>query len=271
MQIIKDIIELVLPENFDLAQYCMNLLIAIISVLVVGGIFRLCFGKGSVLNSAISSAIAILCLYTINVLIYSLGDNFEFLFTPLPFISVSNDTLYIFPIFESTFAEICAEIVTMMVLTFLMNLFEGWLPQGKKVWSWFFFRFLSLSIAICVHYCLNVFLRLICQDNALTIIPLVLLGIVVVAFLLGCLKMLAGDALSMIDPFLSLFHSFFFKQDTGKHLMRAILSTILLTILVVVLNYLSYTAISITSAAVMAYLPIIFFGLVLWYVIAQFL
>ena len=271
MKIIQEIIDIVLPENVDFGQYCMSLLIAIVSILVVGGIFRLCFGQGSVLNTSISSAIEILCLYTINVLIYSFGTKLQFLFTPLPFVSVSDDCLHIFPIFDASFREIIGEIVTMMVLTFLMNLLESWLPKGKKVWSWFFFRFLSLAIALCVHYCLSIFLAMVCKEDVLTLIPLILLGIVVLAFFFGCLKAIAGEALSMIDPFLSLFHGFFFKQETGKHLMRAIVTTILLTILVVILNYLSYTSISIAAVAMVTYIPVIFFGLVLWYVIAQFL
>lgn len=271
METIQQILDIALPDNFDPAKYFMSLLIAIVSILVVGGIFRLCFGKGSILNGAISSAIAILSIYTINVLIYSFGDNLQILFSPLPFVSVSDDVLTVFPIFDASFREICAEIVNMMVLSYLMNLLETWLPKGNKVWSWFSFRFLSLAIAVCLHYCINIFLNSVFKENILDIAPLILLGIVLVAFLLSCLKLLVGGALSFIDPFLGLFHTFFFKKDMGKQLMRAMVTTMLLTILVCVLNYLSYTSISIAAVAVLTYLPIIIFGLVLWYVVAQFL
>lgn len=271
MEIIQQILDIALPENFDLGKYCMTLLIAIISILVVGGIFRLCFGKGSILNGAISSAIAILCIYAMTILIYSFGDNLQLLFSPLPFVTVSEDYLTLFPIVDASFSEICAEIVNLMVLSYLMNLLETWLPKGNKVWSWYFFRFLSLSIAICLHHCINIFLSNVFQENILTVAPLILLGIVLVAFILGCIKLMVGGALAFIDPFLGLFHNFFFKLDVGKQLMRAMVTTILLTTLVYVLNYLSYTGISIAAVAVLAYLPVIIFCLVLWYVIAQFL
>lgn len=271
MEIIKQIIESALPESFDPARYFMSLLIAIISILVLGGIFRLCFGKGSMLNGAISSAIAILCLYVINVLIYSFGDHFEILFAPLPFVSVSGDYLQIFPILSASFDEICAELLNMIILSYLMNLLEIWLPKGKKIFSWFCFRFLSLLIAICLHYCINLFLNSVLQENALTLAPIILMCILAVALILGLLKLLVGGALSFINPFLGLFHTFFFKKDAGKQLVKAMITTLILTVLVCVLNYFSYTSIYIAAVAILTYLPVILFGLVLWYVIAQFL
>jgi putative flippase GtrA len=271
MEIIQQILDIILPESFDPAAYFMNLLIAIVGILVVVGIFRLCFGKGSILNGAISSAIAILSLYVINVLIYSFGSSLTFLFEPLPFVEVAADQLTVFPIMGASFEQICAEIVSMMILAFLMNLLETWLPKGNKVWSWFCFRFLALSIAVCLHYCIDLLLNSVLQENALVAAPLILLGIVLAAFALACLKMLIGGALSFINPLLGLFHSFFFKQDVGKQLLRAMITTALLTALVYALNYLSYTGISIAAVAVVTYLPVILLGLALWYIISKFL
>ena len=105
----------------------------------------------------------------------------------------------------------------------------------------------------------------------MTVAPLILLGIVVVAFLLGCLKLLIGGALTFINPLLGLFYTFFFKQDIGKQLVRAMVTTLLLTALVYVLNYLSYTGISIAAVTVITYLPVILLSLALWYIVSKFL
>ena len=53
--------------------------------------------------------------------------------------------------------------------------------------------------------------------------------------------------------------------------MRAMITTLLMTILVCVLNYLSYTAVSIAAVAVVTYLPVILIGLIFWYIISKFL
>lgn len=271
MDTIRQIVDIALPDSFDAAKYFMYLLIAIISVLVVSGIFRLSLGKGSILNGAISSTIAILCLYAIALLIYSFGDNLQFLFSPLPFVTATGDHLNIFPIFTASRTEICAEIVNMMILSYLMNLLETWLPKGNKFFSWFGFRFLALAVAICLHYCINIILNNVLKEHILTTIPSVLFGVVLIAFLLGCIKLIIGGALAFLDPFLGLFHTFFFKKVAGKQLMRAMCTTLLLTVLVSVLNHFSYTAISIAAFTLLTLLPIIIFGLLLWYVIAQFL
>lgn len=267
----QQILDIILPASFDPAKYFMYLLIAVVSIFVVVGIFRLSFGKGSMLNGAISSAIAILCIYVIDVLIYSFGTKLQVLFEPLPFVSVTKDYLTVFPIFQASFREICKEIVNLMVLSYLMNLLEMWLPKGEKIWSWFGYRFLALGISLCLYYCVDLFLNNVMQGNALEVAPLILLGIVVGAFLLGCLKLIIGGALMFINPLLGIFHTFFFSKAIGKQLRRAMVTTLLLTAMVYVLNYLSYTAVAIGSVAVLTYLPIILIGLLIWYIVGKFL
>lgn len=271
MEIIQQICDIILPENFDPARYFLNLLIAIVSILIVTSILRLCFGKASIFNSAIYSALAILCIYAITVLIYALGDNLDIIFSPLPFVSVSEENLVIFPIQDASFREICREYVNMTILAYLMNLLETWLPKGNKVWDWFGFRFFALVLAVCLHYCFNIFLHTVFQESILLLAPLGLLAIVMVSFLLAYIKIMAGDKAGFLGPFLGMFHNFFFNKDQGKQLRRAMLTSLLLLVVVYVLNYLSYSTISLATVAIIAYLPVIFFGLTLWYIVAKFL
>ena len=67
MDYIKTILDIVLPESFDVTAYVMHLLVAIVAIFVVAGIFRLSLGKGSMINGAIASAVAILTIYVITV------------------------------------------------------------------------------------------------------------------------------------------------------------------------------------------------------------
>ena len=74
MEIIQKILDIVMPESFDVYSYVMHLLIAIVAIFVFTGILRLCFGKGSNINCAIASGIAILTIYVINLLVFSFWD-----------------------------------------------------------------------------------------------------------------------------------------------------------------------------------------------------
>lgn len=271
MEIVHKILDIVLPESFDIYSYAMNLLIAIVAIFVVTGICRISFGKGSILNGGIASAIAILTIYVVTVLIYSFGSKLHILFEPLPFVTVSEDYLTVFPIFDATLHSVCNEFVNMTILAYVMNLLETWLPKGDKLGSWFSFRFFALAIAVCLHYCINLLLTTVFKDSFLTVLPLYLLGITLLAFLLGCLKMIVGGEGAFVKNFLGAFHTFFFTKDMGKQLMRALTTSLLLTMLVYVLNYLSYTTVAIAAVTFFAYFPIILIGLVLWYIIAKFM
>ena len=271
MDYIKQILDIVLPESFDVTAYVMHLLVAIVAIFVVAGIFRLSLGPGSMINNAIASAVAILTIYVIAVLLYSFGSKLHVLFEPLPFVSVSEDYLTIFPIFEASLQELCKEVVNLTILAYVMNLMETWLPKGDKIGSWFSFRFFALVIAVCVHYSVSLLLKHVVSESVLVVVPIYLMGIIALAFLLGVLKMIIGGESFFVKSFLGSFHSFFFAKDMGKQLMRAMTTTILMTILVCILNYLSFTTVAIAAVTFFTYFPIILLGLILWYVIAKYM
>lgn len=271
MDLIIQLIERALPDGFDPAQYFVSVLVAIISILILGSMFRLCFGQGSVINSAISSAIAIFCLYVINVVVYSFGSKLQVLFSPLPFVEISDGCLKIYPIFDADFNHICQQITNMLILAFLMNLLEHWLPKGNKLWSWYAFRALSLVLAVCVNYCISIFLSIVLPASIWERSPLILLGAILLTFTLGILKLIIGGGLAFLNPFLGLFYAFFFNKIAGKLLSKAILTTVLLTLLVFAMNYFGITSIAIASVTLLTYLPVIILGLLLWYVLAKLL
>ena len=271
MEAVLDFIRPYLPENTDPLSYLRFLLIFILSALILGYLFRLIFGKRSNLNYAVSSAIAIVCMYVVNIVIYSSGAKLDLILSPLPFVSLKEGYLHIFPIFNAGFGAICSEVLDMVILAFLMNLLETWLPKGEKVWNWYFFRLLSVVLAICLYCAIHLLLDTVVPVNLAQIAPTILLIILIAMLLLGCLKLLVGTALAFINPILGALYAFFFANVIGRQISRAVLTTLILTALVCLLNYLDITAICVASAALLAYLPLILIALVLWYVIGHLL
>ena len=271
MEAFLDTVRSFLPENTDPVPYIQFTLVVVVGALLLGILFRIIFGKRSTLNYAVSSAIAILCIYAVNIVIYSTGAKLDIILSPLPFVSISGDYLYIFPIFQADFRSICSEVLDMVILAFLMNLLECWLPKGKKVLSWFFFRFLSVVLAICLHCVISLLLEAVVPVSLAQIAPMVLLILLIATLLLGCLKLLVGGALAFINPLLGALYTFFFANIVGKQLSRAVLTTLILTALVCLLNYLEIAVIYVASAALVAYIPLIIIALILWYVIGHLL
>lgn len=271
MEKINELIKSIVPENFDIGNYLQFLLVLVVGIMLVSLLGRFVFGRRSTLNHAVSSAIAILCIYVVNVVVYSTGVKLDIILSPLPFVSIQGDYLVLFNVLNADFNSICIHVLDTVILAFLMNLLDSWLPNGKKLLSWYFFRFLSVVLAICLQYVVNMLLSVIVPAGFAEIAPTILVIILLVSLALGALKLLVGGALAFVNPLLAVLYSFFFSNIVGKQLSKAILTTTLLTALVCLLNYLEIGAVFIASAALAAYLPLLVIVLVLWYVVGHLL
>lgn len=244
--------------------------ILLLGMLLISLFGRFIFGKKSALNNAASSAIGILFIYAITVVLKSAGTGFDALIAPLPFVSFSGDQLTLFT-FQADYTVICSEILSMIILAFLVNLADGWLPRGKHLLSWLFFRCLTVVIAFVLHLIVvGLFSRYLPQGLVIYA-PTVLLILLVLMILTGALKLLVGALLTTVNPLIAAFYTFFFANAVGKQITKAVLTTALLSLLVLALRYVGITAISIASAALMAYIPFVIVLIILWYVVCRVL
>ena len=271
MEKITSWLQSLLPAGFNLSKYFQFVLILAVGMMVISILGRVIFGKRSSLNYAVSSAVAILLMYVVNVVVYSLGLKWGALLSPLPYVSIQGDYLVLFNVLHSSFRGICGHILNLVVLAFVMNLIQSILPKGKKLFSWYFWRLCSIVLAFVVMYFVNTWLAplipAVITENA----PLVVVIVLVVALLLGALKLLIGGVLAFLNPLLALLYSFFFANVVGKQLSKAMLTTALLTALVCLLNYLQIGTVYIAAAALLAYIPLLIVALALWYVIGHIL
>ncbi len=259
------------PDSFDGRQFLQFAASFVIATIVVSLIGRMIFGKKSTLNRSVCCAISILCIYVVNVVIYSTGLKLDAILSPLPFVTLSGDYLIITDLLHAGFTEICSKVLDMLILAFLVGLLDSWLPQGKKLFSWFGFRILSVVLAICLHYVANLLIGALVPGGVITFAPAVLIIVLIASILLGSLKLLVGGALAIISPFLGILYTFFFSNIVGKQLSKAVLTTAILAGLVCLLNYLGVAAVYIGSAVLIAYLPLLLIVLVLWYAISHLL
>lgn len=272
METINQFLQSFIPGSFDIRVYLKAALIIIVAFLALGVIGRLLFGKKSTLNHAISSAISILFIYVITVVVYSLGVDLAFLISPLPFIGISNGYMSIFTFEGVHYTVICNQILSMVILAFLANLANSWLPNGKNLLSWFFFRIISVLLAMVLHLIANTIITVFLPEGLLTWAPVILLGLLGILLAVGVLKVLIGTVLSVtVHPLIGIIYTFFFANIVGKQITKAVLTTALLSGLVYLLNYLQITSILIASAALVAYIPLLVILLIVWYLVGRLL
>lgn len=245
--------------------------ILLLGVLLISLFGRFIFGKKSALNNAVSSAIGILFLYALTVVLKSAGAQFEIWTAPLPFVTISGAELHLFSFYGADYTVICAEVLSMIILSFLVNLVDGWLPRGKHILSWVFFRCLTVLIALILHLIVTDLFTAYLPNGIVTYAPPILLALLILMLLTGALKILVGVLLSTVNPLIAALYTFFFANIVGKQITKAVFTTALLAGLVLLLQYAGVTAISIASAALMAYIPFVIALIVLWYIVCKVL
>lgn len=256
----------IIPAGFDATGFLKSLFLLLVGSLILAILGRILFGKKSTLNQSVSAAIGILFIYAITVAVHSFGLNLNFILSPLPFISLSGEYLHVIRFGALDYIAICDQVLSMIILAFLANLANNWMPTGKNLFTWFFFRGLSILLAILLHAITNQLLHLWLPEGLLIWAPVILLGLLIIMLAVGALKFLVGAVLTTVNPLIGFLYTFFFANVVGKQLSKAVLTTAILSALVYGLSVIGWTTIFIGVSALTAYIPFLVILLLVWYI-----
>lgn len=242
-------------------------LILLLGTFLLSVFGRFVFGKRSALNNAVSSAIGILFIYALTVVLGTTGTQYSDLIAPLPFVTIQNETMTLFAFEGAHYTEVCSQLLSMVILAFLVNLADSWLPKGKNIFSWLFFRVLTVVIGYLIHLVVVGLFATYLPEGLVTYAPVILLALLILMLLTGALKLVVGAVISTVNPIIGGLYTFFFASVVGKQITKAVLTTVILAALVIGLQYIGFSVISIASAALMAYIPFMVILIVLWYIV----
>lgn len=257
--------------NFDSGMFWKALIVLAAGTILLGAVGRFAFGKRSALNHSVSSAISILFVYAATVVLYSLGARYQAFIAPLPFVSFTGTQMTLFSFFASDYTVICTQVLSMIILAFLANLIDGILPRGKSLFGWFFFRCLTVVMAMAGHLAVDWIFTTYLPQGLVTYAPTIVLGLLLLLLAVGALKLVVGAALATVNPLIGAFYTFFFATVVGKALSKAILTAGILSAIILALNYIGVVTVSIASAALIAYIPALVLLMVVWYVVGALL
>lgn len=255
--------------GIDFDTFWKAALILLLGTFLLSAFGRFVFGKRSALNNAVSSAIGILFIYALTVVLGSIGAQFSNLIAPLPFVTISGEQMNLFTFENAHYTAVCSELLSMIILAFLVNLADGWLPRGKNIFSWVFFRTLTVIVGYIMHLVVVGLFAKYLPEGIVTYAPVILLALLVLMLLTGALKILVGAILTTVNPIIGGLYTFFFATIVGKQITKAVLTTVILTGLVLGLQHIGLGVISIASAALTAYIPVMILLIVLWYIVIR--
>ena len=261
-----------LPSEIDFMTVAQFLLYFAAASLVLGGISRVVLGKRSSLSHALSSVMAVLFIYTVTVVIYTFQPwNLDILLSPLPFATFSDHYLIIHPITDLTFPALCTDLLSLLILTFLINLVDTLIPQGESLVGWLLLRLITVLGCFALHLLVSWAFRTYLPDALVVYAPMVLLGILLVLLGSGVISLMLGLVIAVTSPFLGAMYTFFFSNIVGKQISKSIFTGGILCGILWLMEHFGLVVILITPAALLTYIPLALVLLVLWFLIGHLL
>ena len=240
--------------------------------LVLGVISRVVLGKRSSLNHCLSSVMAALFVYTITVIIYTFKPwNLDILLSPLPFASFSDHYLIIHPITDLQFTALCTELVSLLILTFLINLVDSVLPAGEGILGWLLLRLISVLFCFALHLTVDWAFRTYLPHVLVNYAPTILLFSLLAMLLSGIVSLILGLVIAVTNPFLGAMYSFFFSSLVGKQISKAVFTSGIVCGILYLMDHFGLVVILITPAALLTYIPLALVLLVLWFLTGHIL
>ena len=261
-----------LPTQIDWVAAAEFMLYFGAASLILGILSRMVLGKRSSPNHSLSSAMGILFIYAVTIVVYTFKPwNLEQLLSPLPFVTFAGDYLIVLPITDSQFPALCTQVLSMVILAFLLNLLDTFVPRGESAVSWFILRIVTIVVCMLLHLIVCWAFETYLPEVLVKYAPTVLLFLLVFMLLSGILNLILGLVIAVTNPFLGAMYTFFFSNVIGKQLSKAIFTSAILCTVVYLLDFFGYTVICITAASLLTYIPVALILLVLWYLIGHVL
>lgn len=261
-----------LPAEIDFLSTLKFIAVFAAGSLLLSLLGRVIFGKRSALNHAVSSAMGILFIYVVTIVVYTFDPSgLSRFLSPLPFVQFSEEYLYILSFHAAGIPAICENVLSLVILAFLVNLLDSLIPKGKSLIGWYLLRFLTVALAIGLHYAVNWASHTFLPGVLVTYAPIILLGILIAMLLLGVLNALLSLVLTVVNPILGAIYTFFFSNILGKQISKSVLTSGIICAVLYALDYFGFSVICISATALISYLPLLVVLLVLWYLIGHLL
>ena len=261
-----------LPREFSFMAVAQFMLYFAAASLVLGVLSRMMLGKRSSLNHSLSSVMGIAFIYAVTIILYTFKPwNLDILLSPLPFATFSDHYLIIHPISDLEFPALCTELLSLVILAFLINLVDTLLPKGEGIISWLLMRLITVLGCFGLHLVVTWAFHTYLPGVLVTYAPMILLMLLAVMLLSGILTLVLGLVIAISNPFLGAMYSFFFSNMVGKQVSKAIFTSGILCGIFWLMEHFGFVVILITPAALLTYIPRALVMLLLWYLIGALL
>lgn len=261
-----------LPTEIDLVSTAQFMLFFAAASLILGFMGRVFLGKRSSLNHSLSSAMGILFVYAASIVVYTFKPwSLDALLSPLPFVRFAGEHLLVIPFQGTPLTIVCSELLSLVMLAFLVNLLDTLIPHGNTALGWFLLRLLTVVFASVLHILADWAFKTYLPNVLVTYAPTILLIILAATLLMGLMNLILSVILTVVNPIFGALYTFFFSNIIGKQLSKAVFTSAIISAVVFLLGHFGCTVICVSAAALAAYIPLAILLLLLWFLIGRVL
>ena len=255
-----------LPTEISFMSVAEFILYFTAASLILSVMGRVVLGKRSSLNHSLSSVMGILFIYAVTVILYTFKPwNLNLLLSPLPFATFSDHYLIILPITDLEFPVLCEEILSLVILAFLINLVDTLMPNGENIFSWLILRLITVLACFALHLVVSWGFHTYFPTVLAEYAPMILLILLAFFMLSGIITLVLGLVIAITSPFLGAMYSFFFSNIVGKQVSKAIFTSGVLCAILYLMDKIGLVVIIISPAALLTYIPFALIMIALWY------
>ena len=200
----------------------------VLSIFLLGAIFRLIFGKGSTFNRAVSASLSVLLVYLAVILIELFLPDYREALPALPFVQVDSEHLFLQNVLHLPGEILYPSILRLLILSFIVNLLEEFLPEGKNFLSWYLWRVVVVLASLTPYAILCSTLEASVPSFFGVYAKLFVWAYMALILLTGILKVGMGLILSAVNPLIGSLYAVFYTDPIGKQLSKSILTALLI-------------------------------------------
>lgn len=245
--------------------------ILVLAVFLIGGLFRLLFGKGSALTSSVSATLSIALVYLAAILIFLFFPSLRSSMTELPFMAVTTERVFLMDVIHLAPETLYPSVLRLALLAFLVNLLEDILPQGKKFLSWYLWRTATVLAALALYVISCHLIEQYAPEIFGSWAKYILIGCWAVILLTGLSKVLLSLVLTVVNPILGALYALFFSNFLGKQLSKSILTSVLVLVIFHLLYRGGFTQFAFSQFSLVSYGPSCILILIGLYLFGKFL
>ncbi len=245
--------------------------ILVLGVFLLGGIFRLFFGKGSSLNRAVSASLSIFLVYLAAILIYLFMPELRESLEPLPFIKIDLQHVCLIDWIHLEGTTLYPSVLKLAILALIVNLMEEFMPEGSKIFSWYLWRTVTVLASLTAYAILCAVIKSFAPQIFGGWAEYILWGFVLLIVLTGILKILLGLVLTVINPIIGGLYALFFTNLFGKQFSKSILTTLLVMVLFKCAYHTGMQQFSFSEFSIAAYGPSCIIILIVLYLFGKIL